>query len=151
MLENDDARNAVPTDAATPIDGDQPAEPHVVGVLAVPHHVPAPDVGGEHRVERRDVGRHARHERRQQTGDRDAEHTVGQQLLHQVGDRVVVLQARVGGADLRDQDRGDQARDHHQEDDEDLREGARSAGCAGPADRFFADSARCTSAKFVVQ
>ena len=68
--------NAVPMPIKTPAHGDDPADVQVVPVGPVLANVVLPDVVGEHRVERADVGRHAGHERRQQAGQRDAERPV---------------------------------------------------------------------------
>ncbi|MCO5546639.1 hypothetical protein L7F22_000072 [Adiantum nelumboides] len=116
-------------------DRDQPADAEVVAVGAARAHPVLPDVVGEHRVERADVRRHAGHERGQQTGDRDAEDAVREQLLHQQRQRVVVgdavdgvAAARLHRGDLRDQDPGDHARDHDDEHDQRLRERADDRG-----------------------
>ena len=68
------------------------AEAHVplVGLAAL--DVRLDEVGGDDRVERAHVRRHAGHERRHQAGQGDPEHAVGQVLVHQQRDRVVVLQ-----------------------------------------------------------
>ena len=97
MLEKFDASAAV----KIAIDGGRhrgdPADPQVVVVVAVLDDVGLPQVVGEDRVERRDVGRHAGHERREQAGDRQAQQAVGQQVAHQVEQRVVVGDALAGG------------------------------------------------------
>ena len=97
------------------------ADAQVVVVAVVLADVALPQVVAEDRVERRDVGGHAGHERGEQAGDRDAEQAVGQDVAHQQQQGVVVLDALAGGAtgrraaglelaDLLDEDGGDHAR-----------------------------------------
>ena len=130
-------------------DRDDPTDIQVVAIGSVLAYVVLPDVIGEHVVEGTHVGRHAGHERREQAGQRDSERSVREVLVHEYGDRVVIFQI-LGLAEVRDKRDGDQSGNDGEEGDEDLWKrpirGVRSA-----ADRFFADNARCTSAKFVVQ
>ena len=94
MLEKLAAKVAVPIATTVASDGREPADPQVVVVVAVLDDVVLPEVVAEDGVERRDVGRHAGHERRQQTGDRQPQQAVGQQVAHQVEQRVVVGRRR---------------------------------------------------------
>jgi hypothetical protein len=80
---------------------DDPAHPQVIDVRPVLDEVRPPQVIGEDRVEPADVGGHAGHEGGKQAGERDPEHTIGQQLLHEQRDGVVVLRLR--RAEARDQ------------------------------------------------
>ena len=77
-------------------DGGEPADAQVVVVAVVLADVALPQVVAEDGVERRDVGRHAGHEGREQAGDREAEQAVGQDVAHQQQQRVVVLHALAG-------------------------------------------------------
>ena len=85
------------------------------------------EVDVEDRVEGRDVGGHACHERCEQAGDGQAEQSVGQHVTHQQQNRIVVLEIGAGEFRIRDfghQDAGHHAGDDHQEGDEHLHEGA---------------------------
>jgi hypothetical protein len=71
----------------------------------------------------------ARHEGGQERGDGEAEHPGRQVFGDQRRDRVVVLLPRIrAGAEAGNGDEGDESGDHHDQRDEDLREGTNQRG-----------------------
>jgi hypothetical protein len=86
----------------------------VVLLVAVRADVVLPQVVGDDRVEGRDVGRDAAHERRQQPRHGEREHALGEVGADEQRDRVVVLEVGVAAAEPPDRDQGDEAGDDRQ-------------------------------------
>ena len=113
-------------------DSGDPPNQDVVAVGPVLDHVVLPDVVAEHGVERRDVGRHARHEGGEQTGDGDTQQAVGQDVADHQQHRVVVgdvaFACRLQPDHVTDRRGGDHAGHDNDEGNEHLRERADDRG-----------------------
>jgi hypothetical protein len=114
-----------------------------------------PDVVAEHGIEGRDVGRHARHERRHQARDRDAEQPVGQDVADHQQHRVVVRDVtgsrRLEVDHVANRRGGDHAGDHDHEGNEHLRERRDDRRPAGRQTSSPMQWPAATSTKFGVQ